>query len=65
MCLQLHTVVLSGHGVCCQLALPPSTRVLVLDNVMREPRSLALATMVRRHGARWWCSSGVAGLLPA
>ena len=46
VCLHLHTVVLSGHGVCAQLALPPSTRVLVLDNVMRDARTLSLATMV-------------------
>ena len=48
ICLGLDTVVLSGHGVCQQLALPPSTRVLVLDNVMRDARMLALATMVPR-----------------
>lgn len=48
VCLSLHTVVLSGHGVCQQLALPPSTRVLVLDNVMRDARALALSTMVPR-----------------
>ena len=50
VCLHLHTVVLSGHGVCGQLALPPSTRVLVLDNVMRDARTLSLATMVRLAG---------------
>jgi len=47
VCLKLHTVVLLGHGVCSTLALPPSTRSLVLDNVMRDARSLSLATMVR------------------
>jgi hypothetical protein len=48
VCLKLHTVVLSGHGVCGQLALPPSTRVLVLDNVMRDARTLSLASMLPR-----------------
>lgn len=48
VCLKLHTAVLSGHGVCSQLALPPSLRVLVLDRVMREPRLLNLASMVPR-----------------
>jgi hypothetical protein len=47
VCLNLHTVVLSGHGVCQHLALPPSTRALVLENVMRDARCLSLATMVR------------------
>lgn len=48
VCLRLHTAVLSGHGVCAQLALPPSLRVLVLDSVMRDARTLSLATMVPR-----------------
>ena len=38
---------LSGHGVGIELALPPSLRVLVLDNVMRDARTLNLASMVR------------------
>lgn len=51
ICLKLHTAVLSGHGVCNTLALPPSTRSLVLLNVMRDARTLSLATMV----GGWMC----------
>ena len=48
MCLNLHTVVLSGHGTCGELALPPSTRSLALLNVMRDARFLHLASMLPR-----------------
>ncbi len=46
VCLKLHTAVLAGHGVCGELALPPSLSSLVLLNVMRDARSLRLADMV-------------------
>lgn len=60
VCLRLHTAVLSGHGVCAQLALPPSLRVLVLDSVMRDARTLSLATMVSRaDGALCWAVAAV------
>ncbi|KAL4444984.1 hypothetical protein ABPG77_004034 [Micractinium sp. CCAP 211/92] len=48
VCLKLHTAVLAGHGVCGELALPPSLSSLVLLNVMRDARSLRLADMLPR-----------------
>lgn len=48
MCLKLHTAVLAGHAVCSDLALPPSTRVLALAGVMRDARTLNLASMLPR-----------------
>lgn len=53
VCLKLHTAVLAGHGVCGELALPPSLHSLVLLNVMRDARSLRLADMVGARGAEW------------